>query len=98
MRNISWRRPAVAALAVPALLLAGCARRPEVEPATLVLHKGRIATVDDAKPEAQALAADTVVVGTDEEIAPFIGPQTRVIDPGPPGHPRLHRAHGHFTG
>ena len=51
--------------------------RSQVEPATLVLRNGHIATVDDAKPQAQALAArgDTLVaVGTNEEIAPYIGP------------------------
>jgi len=101
MRNIS-RRWAVAALAGLALLPVACAGRPEVEPATLVLHKGLIATVDDAKPEAQALAArgDTLVaVGTDEEVAPYIGPRTRVIDlHGRRAVPGFIEAHGHFTG
>jgi hypothetical protein len=92
----------VAALACLALLPAACTGRPEVEPATLVLHKGQIATVDEAKPEAQALAArgDTLVaVGTDEEVAPYIGPQTRVIDlQGRRAVPGFIEAHGHFTG
>ncbi len=49
MRNISRRVSAVAALAVSAILLVASSGRPEVEPATLVLRHGRIATVDDAK-------------------------------------------------
>jgi predicted amidohydrolase YtcJ len=102
MRNISRRAPAVAGLAGLALLLVARPGRPAVEPATLVLHQGRIATVDDAKPEAQALAArgDTLVaVGTDAEIAPYIGPRTRVIDlQGRRAVPGFIDAHGHFTG
>src|SRR5207245_206869 len=76
-------RRAFTPLAVLALLLVSGPAHPAVEPATLVLRNGRIATVDDAKPDAQALAArgDTLVaVGTDEEVAPYIGPRTRVID------------------
>lgn len=101
MRNThSWRLAAVAPIA--GLLLVACQSKPRVEPATLVLHKGRIVTVDEQKPEAQALAArgDTVVaVGTVEEIAPFVGPQTRVVDLG--GRlavPGFIDGHGHFTG
>jgi hypothetical protein len=102
MRNISRRAPAIAGLAGLALLLVARTGRPAVEPATLVLHHGRIATVDEAKPEAQALAArgDTLVaVGTDAEIAPYIGPRTRVIDlQGRRAVPGFIDAHGHFTG
>ena len=45
-----------------ALLLGACQSKPKVEPATLVLHKGKVVTVYDQKPEAQALAArgDTI--------------------------------------
>ena len=39
------------------LALSGCSGRPKLEPASLVLHKGRIVTVEAAKPEVQALAA-----------------------------------------
>jgi len=102
MRNIFRRRSAVAGL-VGLLLLSGAyGGRAAVEPATLVLHKGRIATVDDAKPEAQALAARgdaLVAVGTNEEIAPYIGPKTRVIDlEGRRAVPGFIEGHGHFTG
>ena len=103
MRNTSLRRSgvAVAALAVLALLPVARAQS-QVEPATLVLRNGRIATVDDAKPQAQALAArgDTLVaVGTNEEIARYVGPATTVIDlQGRRAVPGFIEAHGHFTG
>src|SRR6187397_1117913 len=101
MRKISLRRCGVAVLAVLALLPAARVRSAE-EPATLVLRNGLIATVDDAKPQAQALAArgDTLVaVGTNEDIAPYIGPQTKVIDlKGRRAVPGFIEAHGHFTG
>src|SRR6185295_3113500 len=92
---------AVAVLAILAVLTVASAQT-AVEPATLVLRNGRIATVDEGKPEAQALAArgDTIVaVGTDAEIAPYIGPRTRVIDlQGRRAVPGFIEAHGHFTG
>jgi predicted amidohydrolase YtcJ len=101
MRKTSRRASGVAALAVLALLPVASAQS-QVEPATLVLRNGRIATVDDARPQAQALAArgDTLVaVGTNEEIAPYVGPQTKVIDlQGRRAVPGFIEAHGHFTG
>jgi predicted amidohydrolase YtcJ len=103
MRNLLCRFGSiVAGLAGLALGLGACESRPKVEPATLVLNKGKIATVDDQKPEAQALAArgDTIVaVGTNEEIAAFVGPETRVVDlRGRLAIPGFIEGHGHFTG
>ncbi len=100
MRNTSSRR--LAPVALTGVVLIGCQGKPTVEPATLVLHKGKVVTVDDKKPEAQALAArgDTIVaVGTNEEIAGHIGAGTQVIDLG--GRlaiPGFIEGHGHFTG
>ncbi len=101
MRNTSALRRAALA-SISGLLLVACQDKPKVEPATLVLHKGRLVTVDVKTPEAQALAArgDTIVaVGTNEEVAPYIGPETRVVDLG--GRlaiPGFIEGHGHFTG
>jgi predicted amidohydrolase YtcJ len=71
-------------------------------PADLVLRGGKIVTVDDKKPEAQALASsgDTIVaVGTDAEIQRYIGPNTKIIDlHGALATPGLIDAHAHFTG
>jgi predicted amidohydrolase YtcJ len=107
MRNTSPRRSAaasstaLAAVAILALLPTDSVQS-QVEPATLVLRNGRIATVDDAKPEAQALAArgdKLVAVGSNEDVAAYIGPSTRVIDlQGRRAIPGFIEAHGHFTG
>ena len=101
MRKTSRRASGVAMLAVLALLPVASAQT-QVEPATLVLRNGRIATVDEAKPQAQALAArgDTLVaVGTNEDIAPYVGPKTKVIDlQGRRAVPGFIESHGHFTG
>lgn len=81
-------------------MMISCA--PRVEPADLVLRNGKIVTVDTARPEAQALAArgDTIVaLGSNEEIQPYVGPSTQVIDLG--GRlavPGFIESHGHFTG
>jgi predicted amidohydrolase YtcJ len=71
-------------------------------PADLVLRGGKIVTVDEARPEAQAIAVngDTIVaIGSNQEIQRFIGPATRVIDlKGALAVPGLIDAHVHFTG
>ncbi len=79
-------------------LAAGCG--PGVEPADLVLRNGKIVTVDEANPEAQALAVrgDRLeVVGSDAEIVPYVGPNTKVIDLGGKlAVPGFIEGHGHF--
>jgi predicted amidohydrolase YtcJ len=71
-------------------------------PADLVLRNGKIVTVDDERPEAQALASagDMIVaVGSNQEIQRYIGSRTRVIDlKGALAIPGLIDAHVHFTG
>lgn len=88
------------AVAVP--LLASRQADPPPPPADLVLRNGRVVTVDPQRPEAQAVAivADRIVaVGTDEEIARRIGPQTEVVDlAGRLAIPGFVEAHGHFLG
>ena len=70
--------------------------------ADLVLRNGKIVTVDDGKPEAQAIAigGDTIVaVGSNQDIQPSIGAATRVIDlKGALATPGFIDAHVHFTG
>jgi predicted amidohydrolase YtcJ len=88
------------ACSVLAFPLAGCAKR--VDPADLVLTNGKIVTVDQARPEVQALAVrgDTIVAsGTIDEIRPYVSEKTQVIDLG--GRlaiPGLIDSHLHFTG
>lgn len=76
----------------------GCAKK---EPADLVLKNGKIVTVDESIPEAQALAVSgdvIVAVGSDKKIEPYIGETTRVIDlEGKLAIPGFVESHGHFT-
>jgi predicted amidohydrolase YtcJ len=67
--------------------------------ADLVLTNAKLYTVDDAKPTGSSLAVRggrIVALGSQDETAPFIGPQTRVFDLG--GRlvlPAFHDAHTH---
>lgn len=72
------------------------------QPATLVIKNAKIVTMDAGKPEAHALAARgevIVAVGSDADVARYIGPSTKVLDLG--GRlaiPGFIEGHGHFTG
>jgi predicted amidohydrolase YtcJ len=70
--------------------------------AALVLRGGKVVTVDESKPEAQAVAivGDTLVaVGSDQDMQPYIGPNTRVVELGGAlVTPGFIDAHAHFTG
>ncbi|MBS1855447.1 MAG: amidohydrolase [Acidobacteria bacterium] len=91
---------------VRAFLLAVCAALAaaalSAQPAALVLRNGKIATVNPAQPAAQALAVrgDRIAaIGSDRDIARWIGPNTRVIDlHGMLAIPGFIEGHGHFTG
>lgn len=89
----------VLCLAVSGLFFT-CAQKKE--PADLVLMNGKILTVDEAKPEAEALAVrgDTIVaVGSTKDIQPYISEATQVIDLGGKlAIPGIIDSHGHFTG
>ncbi len=81
------------------LTMGGCS---QPEPADLVLRNGNIVTVDDKKPEAQAVAVrgDVIVaIGSNDEIQRHIGPSTEVIDlEGKLAIPGFIEGHGHFMG
>ncbi len=68
--------------------------------ADLVLTGGKVVTVDDALPEAEALAVTgytITAVGTNDEIAGYVGPSTEVIELG--GRlviPGFIEGHGHY--
>ena len=72
------------------------------EPADLALRNGRIVTLDDGSPEAQALAAKggrILAVGTNAEISRHVGAATQVIDlQGALAIPGFIEGHGHFMG
>jgi predicted amidohydrolase YtcJ len=74
----------------------------KVDPVDLVLRNGKVVTMDEARPDAQAIAVkgDTIVaVGTNDEIQPYVGETTKVIDlAGQLAVPGFIESHGHFTG
>jgi predicted amidohydrolase YtcJ len=80
--------------------------RPAGQPASvaadLVLTNGRIVTVDDARPEVEAVAVvgeRIAAVGSSADIARHVGPNTRVIDlQGRFAMPGFIEGHGHFMG
>ena len=82
------------------VLIAGCGS--SVEPVDVVLHNGKIITVDELHPEVQALGIrgdQIVVVGTNEEVDAYIGETTEVIDlEGQLAVPGFIESHGHFLG
>jgi predicted amidohydrolase YtcJ len=90
---------------LPLFLLASlvaCGGGPDIEPATLVLRNGKVVTVDDAMPEARAIAIrgyTIAAVGSDADIQPYIGPATEVIDlDGKLAIPGFIEGHGHYMG
>jgi len=74
---------------------------PAPEPADAVYRGGKIWTVDPAHSWAQAVAIGGgrfVAVGSDAEIAPYIGPKTRVVDlAGRMAMPGIHDMHEHLV-
>ena len=70
--------------------------------ADLVLRGGKLVTLEQAKPEAQAIAiraGKIAAVGTDQEIRGYIGSSTKVIDlRGRLAVPGFIEGHGHFMG
>jgi predicted amidohydrolase YtcJ len=78
------------------------ARAAQQQPADLVITNGKVVTVEDAVPEAEAVAAAAgkiVAVATSAEIQKFVGPKTEVIDAkGQLVIPGFIEGHGHYTG
>jgi hypothetical protein len=85
---------------ISTLVIAGCAPTAQQEPADLVLRNGKVATVDEARPEAEAVAIRgglIAAVGTNDEIEAYIGDATEVIDlEGRLAIPGFIEGHGHF--
>ena len=95
MKVLDFGSKAVLAVVVA---LAGCGNAPE--PADLVVLGGKIITMDEGRPEAEALAArgqTIVAVGDEDEVRRMIGPDTEVVNlDGATAVPGLIEAHGHF--
>ena len=65
--------------------LAACGQPPVENAADVVYTNGKIYTVNDAQPWAEAMAIEgnsLVLIGTDEEVQALIGPDTQVEDLG----------------
>ena len=92
----------LAAIGFGATVISQGTQVPVPQPADLVLRGGRIITLDDRTPTAQALAARNgaiVFVGTDAAVAAYVGQSTQVIDlAGKTAIPGFIEGHGHFTG
>jgi len=75
---------------------------PGVAPADLVLRGGKVATVDSALGNAEAIAVNgyqVTAVGSNDEISAYIGPQTEVIElNGRFAMPGFIEGHGHYMG
>ncbi|MEW5983196.1 MAG: amidohydrolase [Acidobacteriota bacterium] len=101
MRSPHNRRSALVLMVSAAFVAAACGAPPP-EPATLVVHNGKIVTVEDSQPEVEAVAirGDRIVaLGSQHEIAPYIGGGTKVIDlQGALAIPGFIDSHGHFQG
>ena len=103
-----WTPLRGAAAAAGAVLLLAFAPRPSgqapgaARPADLVIRGGKIVTVDEARPEAQAMAVsgDTIVaLGSNQEMQRYVGPNTKIVDlKGALATPGFIDAHTHFTG
>jgi predicted amidohydrolase YtcJ len=95
---------AVAALALGAGMPATGKQQPAAPaaPATMILTNGKIVTVEDDLPEAQAIAirGDRIIaIGSSADIQKHSGPSTQVIDlQGQLVIPGFTESHGHFTG
>ena len=92
---MSWKTILVIALAF-------IVQQPPVGPADLVLTNGRILTVDEDIPEAQAMAIKDdriAALGSAADMQRYVGPATQVIDlKGQLAVPGLIDGHAHFLG
>ena len=90
----------VSACSQPAEDPAAQAAAPAVTPADLVLRGGKVATVDSALGDQQAIALtghEITAVGSNEEISAYIGPETEVVElNGRLVIPGFIEGHGHY--
>ena len=91
-------------LALPLILfpLLGCGAESGLGDADLVLTNGKVVTMDPNVPEGEAIAVKghtVLAVGSAEEIAGYVGPQTQTIDlEGKLAVPGFIDSHGHYMG
>ena len=99
MSNNTRMRLSVSILLITSSVLAACAKQPQQDPADLVMLNGGIYTVDAERSWAEAAAivdGMIVAVGTNDEIEPYVGNSTEVIDlDGRMAMPGIHDSHVH---
>ncbi len=82
-----------------ALAVVACDRKEPQEPADIVLLGGGIYTVDADRSWAEAAAirnGEIVAVGTDDDVAPYVGAATRLVElQGRMAMPGIHDSHIH---
>src|SRR5690606_11056460 len=87
-------------VALAAIALTSACGGAASEAADLVLSGGTVLTVDAEHPRGEALAirdGRIVAVGTNDEIEPWVGPATRVVDlAGRTAMPGFIEGHGHY--
>lgn len=102
MLSFSSKRAGTALLlVVSSVLWVGCSAG-STDAADMVLHHGKVVTVDETIPDGEAIAirdGRILAVGTDAEIDAYIGSGTEVIDlEGQLAVPGLIDSHVHFAG
>jgi predicted amidohydrolase YtcJ len=98
---MSWENLDSLLVAVIVLSLAACGQTEKSEePADLVLRGGKVVTVNDARPVAEAVAVRgrvILAVGSNREIEPLVGPKTHVVElEGRLAIPGFIEGHGHY--
>jgi predicted amidohydrolase YtcJ len=99
-KNIYWFTIFLLILVIAVVPSCG-GKEEQPQTADLVLLGGKIVTLDESKPLAEALAVrqDRILaVGKDEEITPYVSESTEIIDlKGKLAIPGFIESHGHFT-
>ncbi len=99
MRNNTRMRISISILLIASAALIACTEKPQQDPADLVMLNGGIYTVDKNRSWAEAAAiVDGVIVavGSNDDIQPYVGTDTEVIDlDGRMAMPGIHDSHVH---
>ncbi|MGI9200951.1 MAG: amidohydrolase [Woeseiaceae bacterium] len=92
-------RISISILLITCTVLAACSQAPQQDPADIVMLNGGVYTVDAGRSWAEAAAISDgmiVAVGTNDEIQPYIGDDTEVVDlTGRMAMPGIHDSHVH---
>lgn len=102
MKQKKWFYAAIVVILLFDVLFFGFYKRRDKKYADLIIHNGRIVTMDRSVPEVQALAAAggrIIEVGDLKKVMKHAGGNTRIIDlKGALAVPGLIESHGHFLG